>query len=450
MPNGGSDCCGTCPFNGVSKGKAQYPPNDNRNFYCEIRKFPIKNPFRTYCNNHPRRNPLWSRIARGPIWTSLYVSYDRKPMSSEIKIPPELVPPLGDGSYSRIPYYRFERPVPDKSGKCEICSEECTETISILVEKEKVHFCSVAHYFEWWLRSDPIALSFKKKHLLDQDEIREKFQTIAEQLPRYADVDKESRLKALREIDELLIASRFGQIDLMHVSLYLEHPEFRHPKLQKKISPHLLRVLAELAETARLIRKNVPDEDGEIYSRMLRIAASIQGFLSQEEKARKEIVKEFLKKLNPRSAADALERIMDEKMEEYIVKRLELKKNLVVCLYPTEERQRITCVNAKDKEKIGTYFDVVSNYHLYLVNNTNHDIRLENAGLIPTKDFYLIEEYPFWMFDWSNCYSLRICVADAVWFKLMVTINKGGPDERKIRMIPGLNKKAYNLKYQLE
>ena len=41
-------------------------------------------------------------------------------------------------------------------------------------------------------------------------------------------------------------------------------------------------------------------------------------------------------------------------------------------------------------------------------------------------------------------------MADVAWFKLKLKIEKGAPDKRGIRMIPGLNKKAYKLKYMLE
>jgi hypothetical protein len=397
---------------------------------------------------------LRSRIPRGPIWAAVYVFYDSKPLGKGIKIPPELVPPLGEGSYSRIPYHQFIRPVEDRGGICQVCREKSNESISLSTEKEKIFFCSVAHYFEWWLQSDGEALAFKRKPQLDYDEIRERFRLVIEKLPEYTvirkAVEKESALEIFREIDELLIASRIGRIDLMHATLYLEHPEFKHPKLQEKISPHLLRVFKELSEVAYLVRSEDPDEDCEIYSRLGTIRAAIEGFLSEDVKARKEIIKEFLEKLRPRSAADRLEQVMDEKMEQYLVKRLELKKKLIVCLCPTEEKQRFYCVDAKDKEKVGTHFDVTKTYHLYLVNNTNHDIRVENGRFVPLKSVYLIEEYPYWMFDWWNDYNLRIGVADVVWFKVKFTIKKYGPEKKNLRMIPVLNKKGYKLKYLLE
>jgi hypothetical protein len=70
MPNGGSDCCGTCRFNRKNQGQdgyahAQGPGPD----YCEIRDFAIgESPFWTYCANHPGHNPDRIRIPIGPVY----------------------------------------------------------------------------------------------------------------------------------------------------------------------------------------------------------------------------------------------------------------------------------------------------------------------------------------------------------------------------------------------
>ena len=69
MPNGGSDCCGTCWFNRTNRGEHGYvrardvsiPP------YCEIRDVAIDNPFYTYCANHPHRRPDPDPIPIGPV-----------------------------------------------------------------------------------------------------------------------------------------------------------------------------------------------------------------------------------------------------------------------------------------------------------------------------------------------------------------------------------------------
>lgn len=454
MPNGGSDCCGTCAFNGVNLGKVQYPPEGSSSFFCEIRKFLIEDPFWTFCNNHPRRNPLWSRIPIGPIWAAVYVSYNTKPMSKDIKIPPELIPPVGDGSYSRIPYYQFKRPVQEGRGICQVCAEQCTYSISLSMDEGRILFCSAAHYFEWWLKSDFMALAFTRKTPLDYDAIRDRFRVIVEKIPEcfeiQEEVEKESALKILQEVFELLISSHFGQIDLMHAALFLEHPELKHSQFQEKRSPHLLRVYTELAEAAYLIRRNEPSEKGEFASHIVRMREAIEGFLSEDAQARKRIIEEFIEKMCPSSGADALEANMDEDMEQYLAERLELKKNLIVCLCPTEEKQRFYCTDAKVKEKVGSHFDVVKTYDLYLVNNTNYDIRVEKGGLAPKKGVYVIEKFPYWMFDWSNDYDLRIGVADVVWLNLKFTIKKYGPDKKELGMIPVLNKKAYKLTYLLE
>ena len=58
MPNGGSDCCGTCWFNRSlegQRGSANF--NDEIPSHCEIRDLDIPDPFYTYCANHPCHRP---------------------------------------------------------------------------------------------------------------------------------------------------------------------------------------------------------------------------------------------------------------------------------------------------------------------------------------------------------------------------------------------------------
>ena len=95
MPNGGSDCCGTCWFNKRNQGErsrmrmgdASVPP------YCEIREVGIVDPFYTYCANHPRRRRERDPIPIGPItrYAGDGMSNDRKewmpsPDSEEIRL----------------------------------------------------------------------------------------------------------------------------------------------------------------------------------------------------------------------------------------------------------------------------------------------------------------------------------------------------------------------------
>lgn len=69
MPNGGSDCCGTCPFNRKNRGEYGYahmrePGPD----HCEIRDLAIEHSFYTYCANHPSHNAERLRIPIGPVY----------------------------------------------------------------------------------------------------------------------------------------------------------------------------------------------------------------------------------------------------------------------------------------------------------------------------------------------------------------------------------------------
>ena len=70
MPNGGSDCCGTCWFNAKNKSEPGYAhARDPEPAFCTIRSLPIADPFYTYCGNHPHRRPDRDPIPIGPVFT---------------------------------------------------------------------------------------------------------------------------------------------------------------------------------------------------------------------------------------------------------------------------------------------------------------------------------------------------------------------------------------------
>ena len=69
MPNGGSDCCGTCWFNrslGGKRGSSNYDRSIPS--HCQIRELDIPEPFSTYCANHPYHRPDGDRIPIGPVY----------------------------------------------------------------------------------------------------------------------------------------------------------------------------------------------------------------------------------------------------------------------------------------------------------------------------------------------------------------------------------------------
>lgn len=69
MPNGGSDCCGTCWFNRKNRGDRDWSKHTGNSepHHCEIRDVAIDRPFYTYCANHPHRRPDRDPIPIGPI-----------------------------------------------------------------------------------------------------------------------------------------------------------------------------------------------------------------------------------------------------------------------------------------------------------------------------------------------------------------------------------------------
>jgi hypothetical protein len=71
MPNGGSDCCGTCWFNSVNEGEPGYErmrEQRGAEVRCVIRDLVIEEPFWTYCANHPHHNPTRIEIPIGPVY----------------------------------------------------------------------------------------------------------------------------------------------------------------------------------------------------------------------------------------------------------------------------------------------------------------------------------------------------------------------------------------------
>ena len=93
MPNGGSDCCGTCWFNKSNRGERGYPSaHSPEPAQCTIRDVPIEDPFYTYCANHPHRRPDRDPIPIGPIMVNISggqtndrVAWRPSPDSEEIR-----------------------------------------------------------------------------------------------------------------------------------------------------------------------------------------------------------------------------------------------------------------------------------------------------------------------------------------------------------------------------
>jgi hypothetical protein len=266
LPNGGSDCCGTCPFNGVNKGKVQYPPDDIRmtaKYFCEIRNFEIDVPFWTYCNNHPRRNPLWSKTPRGPVWTAVYQSYDSKSFNKNLKILAEFLPPVGDGMYARIPYYKMTRPNLDHAAECHICGEKCEDTISIdPPDEDKKFFCSVSHYYEWWLSNSPLIKEYQQKEL-KIDDFKAKLLNIGEflssSIETYRSRENEGKkelLKYLQQLDDLIRQTPYAVYDIVHIEIFLNDPE-----LQKKFSSFMLQLKTYLSEIGILLRRDPKNKE---------------------------------------------------------------------------------------------------------------------------------------------------------------------------------------------
>jgi hypothetical protein len=282
MPNGGSDCCGTCPFNRVNKGKFQYPPPDAGDFFCEIRKFKIEDPFWTYCNNHPRRNPLLVQTLRGPVWAPVPYRLDSKPLRG-VQIPPELFPPQGDAMYVRIPYYQNARPDADGAEVCVVCGERHEATISVaLSEEDKKFFCSVAHYFEWWLASAPEATPYRDKPRRDQDTIKAELEATMANLSDagHALRTTGNRMQItglLANLEDLFVELGCGgRVDVVHAALNLEDS-----KARGKLLLHRARLQLDLSSAGDLLWQEQLDVEA-ILACLSDIQDTVRRFLTGE------------------------------------------------------------------------------------------------------------------------------------------------------------------------
>jgi hypothetical protein len=79
LPNGGSDCCGTCWFNSTNEGQPGYREKPSyEGARCTIRNVATRKPFWTYCVNHPHHNPVQLALPIGPIDVAAEDTYSRE------------------------------------------------------------------------------------------------------------------------------------------------------------------------------------------------------------------------------------------------------------------------------------------------------------------------------------------------------------------------------------
>ena len=134
MPNGGSDCCGTCWFNRANGGRSG-PKNHDRTIpsFCEIRGIALNNPFYTYCANHPYRRPERDPIPIGPILHQGQITPET----------PEIAPPLLD------PNMGTQRVVWKASPDTEEVRKHLLELLALLEERpaQNEFFPPLSAYF---------------------------------------------------------------------------------------------------------------------------------------------------------------------------------------------------------------------------------------------------------------------------------------------------------------
>ncbi len=129
MPNGGSDNCSNCLFNGAQR---LHLVGDSRDAFiaescCELRGLNITDPFYTYCQNFipaHTREPVGSPKIKGPAFAH--------------------------GFIRRIPWNGNVEPKMGAVGACHICGKPTDHGIGC---KSSTHqdlvFCSDEHYMLW-------------------------------------------------------------------------------------------------------------------------------------------------------------------------------------------------------------------------------------------------------------------------------------------------------------
>ena len=87
MPNGGSDCCGTCWFNSKNEGEPGYHGSRKEGIvFCTIRELEIPDPFYTYCANHPYYNRKKIDCPLGPVYDESNKIWVNSPDSEKIRM----------------------------------------------------------------------------------------------------------------------------------------------------------------------------------------------------------------------------------------------------------------------------------------------------------------------------------------------------------------------------
>ena len=135
-----------------------------------------------------------------------------------------------------------------------------------------------------------------------------------------------------------------------------------------------------------------------------------------------------------------------------------LEKNLYICILPGEDKVRFQCIDSSEKDKVGTHLEAVKTYHFHIVNNSKYEIEIDTFSWLEKTNFiklspgsmHLIEEYPYWMFDWYNSRSIDSRIEGKYEFTICFEIEKWLPGDETFIDIPVLNKKAYNYPFKIE
>ena len=111
------------------------------------------------------------------------------------------------------------------------------------------------------------------EHRIKLEEVKNEASSLNKNL-----MESESRTrlsKILAEIDEILIELGYGEIDLLHAEIYLNHPETRG-----ELSPALLRLQTEISRLGSLLRDNALNHP-QIRQSLVTIQEAIEMYLKE-------------------------------------------------------------------------------------------------------------------------------------------------------------------------
>lgn len=153
-----------------------------------------------------------------------------------------------------------------------------------------------------------------------------------------------------------------------------------------------------------------------------------------------------------------------------MINKVNLIKNLYTCVMPTDKTRRSVVYDIKTGKKTDEA-DIVEEYEVYLVNNSDYPIEkvemlvggtasqdngiLETSknyrefGKLGSKKVLLLESLDFGMLDYTNWYDLDLYLNDEECLKLGFSFNGWRVGKDTYKEVPVLNRKGSPVDFDL-